>query len=344
MLFQRLHRISFINTKHYQFNFQRFNGSTIDIHQCIRTPLSIVTTSSQHKLIVKVIKRHNGNESNNSKNNSSEFEPPPSYFSRIYSGTQSIIGSMKDSYLELLGMKKQSFLRRRVDQAVSTRTAEYGDHVPSDYDGPTEIIMVKDQGSQWDQMKARLQNSPIIQQILKGTNVVAKAVGDTSIGKVVKDGSQVVKDKVEDIREIWETSQNPMIYALSNAWESVTGETEEAMAIKQIQRLDPLFVKEDWLEEARRTISPQLIKAHLLGDIRQFKEWTGEGVYRKLTEDIKARKTSGIVFDTNILDFDELDVKIKLLEGQSSPIVVVTYMAQQINCIRNKDGEIIEVS
>jgi hypothetical protein len=56
-----------------------------------------------------------------------------------------------------------------------------------------------------------------------------------------------------------------------------------------------------------------------------------------------ARKSDGISFDTNILDIGENAVIMKQLEDQSVAIVIV-YGVQQINCIRNKAGEIIEVS
>ena len=79
------------------------------------------------------------------------------------------------------------------------------------------------------------------------------------------------------------------------------------------------------------------------------------------------RKADGITFDTNVLEIDENTTIIRypdielgactcriylivvfclifvsLLEGEGA-VVVVIYMVQQINCIRNKEGDIIEV-
>jgi hypothetical protein len=75
-----------------------------------------------------------------------------------------------------------------------------------------------------------------------------------------------VKDKLEDAREIWETSQNPIIYTLSGIWDNVTGKlivktiplcgleccwnsgtTEEGRCIAQIRKLDPGFDKVDYV-------------------------------------------------------------------------------------------------
>ncbi len=92
----------------------------------------------------------------------------------------------------------------------------------------------------------------------------------------------------------------------------------------------------------RLTLAPRILKAHLIGDTAALKPWLGEAVYNKLAADIRARKHDGIVFDSNILEIDENQIVMKFMES-GSPIIVVVYMVQQINCIRNRKGEIIEV-
>lgn len=49
------------------------------------------------------------------------------------------------------------------------------------------------------------------------------------------------------------------------------------------------------------------------------------------------------MFDPNVLEVDENQIIIRLLDGEG-PVIVVVYMVQQINCIKNKAGEIVEVS
>ena len=74
-----------------------------------------------------------------------------------------------------------------------------------------------------------------------------------------------------------------------------------------------------------------------------FITFIGEGAFNKLSADIKLRKQDGIVFDSNLLDIDENRIIIKFLEN-GGPVIVIIYMVQQINCIKNRKGEIIEVS
>jgi mitochondrial import inner membrane translocase subunit TIM44 len=92
----------------------------------------------------------------------------------------------------------------------------------------------------------------------------------------------------------------------------------------------------------RINVAPIVIKAHLMGDMKTLKLWMTEGVYSRLAADIRARKADGIVIDANILAIDENTVIMRFIEG-GGPVILVVYMVQQINCIRNKAGEIIEV-
>lgn len=89
-------------------------------------------------------------------------------------------------------------------------------------------------------------------------------------------------------------------------------------------------------------LAPMIIKAHLQGDTGKLKPWCGEAVYNKLAADIRTRKHDGIVFDSNILEVEENQSILKVVES-GRPVIVVVFMVQQINCIRNKEGEIIEV-
>ena len=65
-------------------------------------------------------------------------------------------------------------------------------------------------------------------------------------------------------------------------------------------------------------------------------------MYHKLVADIRARKKDGHIFDSNILSIDENQLILKLVEDMG-PVIVAVYMVQQINCIRNKEGDIVEV-
>lgn len=265
----------------------------------------------------------------------------------------------QQAYQEMMGENQESRLSKKVHQAQTFRPTKKKEEGDEDEDGDGEekekkeeeekytggqaIVLVKEGKSAWESMKERLSDSPLIKEILKNSKKYGQQAAGTDIGKKATEAATQAKEKLEDAREFWETSQNPLVYTISGVWENMTQETEEGIAVSAIRKLDPDFDKEDWAEEVKRDLAPELISAHLAGNTAKLKPWLGEAVFAKLSADIRARKSDGIVFDTNILDIDENQIVLKFLEN-GGPVVVIVYMVQQINCIRNRKGEIIEGS
>jgi len=309
------------------------------------------------------------NNSNSTESSSSSSSSSSSFFSKFSSFTKNIdtndlprqaldsvktiyfsaIDNFQEGWNDMLGKNKKSVLQKKVMQASSFRKPsttvddndeEVEEPVPT---GPSAIVVVHQPKSAWEQMKNRLQDSPFIKEILKNSQKMGKVAADTPIGQQAQKISQGLKDKIEDAKEIWETSQNPLIYTVSGIWDNITGDTEESMCIREIRKLDPDFVKEEWAEEVRLNLVPDIIKSHLLGETKKLKPWLGEAVYNKLAADIRARKADGITFDTNILDVEEHQIVLRHLADRGNiSCVVGVYLVQQINCVRNKAGEIIE--
>lgn len=156
--------------------------------------------------------------------------------------------NLQQAYAEMMGHNKESNLQRNLQQAESFKkpknnSDDDAEEEPVAYTGPTAMVLVKEPQSQWDQMKNRLQSSKLIQDILKNSRKLGQQAASTDIGKKAVDVKNKVQDKIEDMREVWETSQNPIIYTLSGVWDNMTSETDEAMTITAIQKLDPKFVK-----------------------------------------------------------------------------------------------------
>lgn len=257
---------------------------------------------------------------------------------------------LKETWTEMVQGSGESKIRKTVahaesvrakQQATSSAEDEDEENKPPAYEGPTALVVAKSKKSTWEQMSERLSDSPLIREMLKNSRKIGKQAAGTDLGKQAKRVSENISNKIHDAREFWETTQNPLVYKLSGAWESLTSPTEEGMAIGEIQRLDPDFIKEEWAEEVKREITPKIIKAHIEGDLKTLKPRLGEAVYNKLAADIRMRKADGLTIDPRVLDIDEMHVLVRHLETEG-PLILVVYMVQQINCIRNREGEIVE--
>ena len=105
----------------------------------------------------------------------------------------------------------------------------------------------------------------------------------------------------EDAREAWETSQNPWVYRISSVYETITAETPESIAVKELRVLDPEFTLDDWREDVVELILPQIMSWFLQGKINQLKPWLGESVFKRIAAEITARQKEGVQIDTHVL-------------------------------------------
>ena len=156
--------------------------------------------------------------------------------------------NLKAAWGEMTGSSRASVLEKKFEQSQSFRRARNddddhdSDQPASNPGGPSALVVVPADKSYWERMEQRL-DGPIIREILRGAKRYGKAVADTDVGKQAQKVTQSMKDKIDDAREFWETSQNPIVHTLSGVWENMTGDTEEGLTISEIRKKDPEFIK-----------------------------------------------------------------------------------------------------
>lgn len=157
-------------------------------------------------------------------------------FAATKKASSSFVSGFKDAWRELITPQQKSKIRVPVVQAKPSEVDE-------NYDGPTAMVLVDQPKSVWESMQDRLGSSPLIREVLKNTRKMQAAAAETDVGKTAKKVSENFRNKIEDAREVWETSQNPLIYSLSSVVDSLTSHTEESLAIKAIQAVEKDFDK-----------------------------------------------------------------------------------------------------
>jgi import inner membrane translocase subunit TIM44 len=147
----------------------------------------------------------------------------------------------------------------------------------------------------------------------------------------------------EDANEAWETSQNPWVYRLSSVYDTITAESEYAIAVRELRKLDPDFTLESWKTDVVEHTLPKIMDMFLQGRIKELKPWLGEAVYNRLAAEIRERKKEGVQIDTNVLGIMNSEILACEVDhvNKGSPIILLHYMCQQINCVRKKEDESI---
>uniref|UniRef100_A0A7S2AU20 Tim44-like domain-containing protein n=1 Tax=Octactis speculum TaxID=3111310 RepID=A0A7S2AU20_9STRA len=246
---------------------------------------------------------------------------------------------------ELFGEKEQKMLRKSVRGAnppsKGANAHDDDDDGDIEYTGSSEIMVVDPAASPWERLGARLREQRLYQSLLKAAEEAKKS----KIGKQAGKAKDRVNDGIEDAREAWETSQNPWVYRISEVWDSVTYETDTAVVLRELQRLDPGFSLEVWKEEMTTILIPEILESWSRGDVKKIKYWLQKDMLQRLVYDINERKKEKQIMDSNILslDFAEVLIDTSFLDNNSGPMLGIFVAVQQINCIRHLDtGEITE--
>lgn len=135
---------------------------------------------------------------------------------------------------------------------------------------------------------------------------------------------------------------------LSSAFENplfdrLFGESEIAASIREMKDIDYSFRLEDFAEDIEYVVAPHIIRTYLEGDQEALKVHCGEAAFAAVDASIKSRKQQQMSLDTNILAGPtEIELKGAKLMDKGPPCFIWTFNMQQVNCLRDKNDEIIE--
>lgn len=192
----------------------------------------------------------------------------------------------------------------------------------------TDIVIVPRKksrlGKQWEAFKEKIQGHPIYKRMSGFSE------------PVISKGQELA----EDVREHWETSDNPVVHKIQDLNETVFGETATALSFKEIRRRDPSFSLPEFVAEVQEMIRPTL-SAYLKGNVEVLKKICSPEVIERCRAERRAYEGQGIFFDNKILHISEVEVRETKMMGDS-PIIIVAFQTQQVYCVRDRHGSVTE--
>ncbi|KAK7260945.1 hypothetical protein RIF29_27247 [Crotalaria pallida] len=192
----------------------------------------------------------------------------------------------------------------------------------------TELLVVPSKQSWWskkfDEIKDKVRGHPASKRIAKISEPV------TAKGQEI----------VEDLRDRYETSDNPIIHKIQDLNDSMFQETDAAVSYKEIRQRDPDFSLPEFVAEVQEAVKP-VLNAYLEGDDETLKKYCSPELIERFKAERMAYQSHGIFFDHKILHISDVDVRETKMMG-ASPVIIVVFQTQQIHCVRNRDGAITE--
>jgi len=126
-------------------------------------------------------------------------------------------------------------------------------------------------------------------------------------------------------------------------FEKVFGESEIAASIREMKDMDPQFRLDEFAEDIEHMVAPHIIRSFLEGDKRALELHCGEATFNAVNQSLKSREKQKVTLDASILA-GPLDIELKgaKLMETGPPLFIWSFYCQQINCLMDKDGEVIE--
>jgi import inner membrane translocase subunit TIM44 len=320
-------------------------------------PTATTTTTAKKKDLRESIERlkgeskdNNGAEGASSTSNIDDGNNP--YVEKLSTIGSSFLDTLSQTWEDLITSGQAKDINKKIGtvhptNSDGTTAPNYAnDDAAADkyesYAGSRDIMLIDpiEQLTAWERMQRRLRDTPIISNILDRTERVYEESGAKTH---ITNTSQKIQSIKEDAAEAWETSQNPWVYRASSVYDTLTAESEFAIASRQLQLLDPDFTLENWKRDVVDYTLPKIMKLFLEGRITELKPWLGEAVYNRLAAEVRARKKEGVQMDTNVLAIMNAEILACEVEGSSvnvergsDPIILLHFMCQQIHCVRKK--------
>uniref|UniRef100_A0A182PV85 Mitochondrial import inner membrane translocase subunit TIM44 n=1 Tax=Anopheles epiroticus TaxID=199890 RepID=A0A182PV85_9DIPT len=162
-----------------------------------------------------------------------------------------------------------------------------------------------------------------------------------------KNNNQYV-NKVLTWKMRYDESENPMIRAsrlltdkVSDVMGNLFSKTELSETLTEICKIDPSFDQKQFLRDCERDIIPNVLEAIVRGELEVLRDWCFESTYNVIATPIAQAQKAGYRLDSKILDIENVDLAMgKVME--QGPVLIVTFQTQQIMCVRDGKGAVIE--
>lgn len=166
-----------------------------------------------------------------------------------------------------------------------------------------------------------------------------------------KENNQYV-NKLFEYKTQYDESDNPMVRATRGITERFTTmfggmfkSTEMSEVLTEIVRVEPTFNLDSFLKRVQNDIIPNVMEALSQGEMEILKDWCTETAFNMLTHPIEQCKQLKFNYCNEVLDISHLDVaatKIMEFGEQPSPVLIVTFTAQQIIYVTDSKGTVQE--
>lgn len=123
--------------------------------------------------------------------------------------------------------------------------------------------------------------------------------------------------------------------------QSTTEEKTELSETDKALSLIPNFNKENFINSAKKAFE-LIVTSFSKGDVKTLEMLVNLKLFKKFQEVINQRQNDGITSETDFIGFDSAEITHAEITKNDIAKITVKFISEQVNLLRNKEGEIIE--
>lgn len=193
------------------------------------------------------------------------------------------------------------------------------------------MVFTPEEKTRWSKLTEELKDAPLIRDLL----LLKQKVNDS---KVVK----AARDAAEDARNVFETSQNPIVYRAYGAYEGVFRDSPFAEALKEFRNIDSNFSIAKLHEEMEEEFIPKILDGYLKGNLEIIEHICESEALSHIKASINTRKENKQKMDDTILNIDHITVLDLKSVDKVGPVAFIQFMAQHIDCMYDYEGNVVQ--
>ncbi|XP_053677859.1 mitochondrial import inner membrane translocase subunit TIM44 isoform X2 [Anopheles nili] len=128
---------------------------------------------------------------------------------------------------------------------------------------------------------------------------------------------------------------------VSDIMGNLFSKTELSETLTEICKIDPSFDQKHFLRDCENDIIPNVLESIVRGELDVLRDWCFESTYNVIATPIAQAQKAGYRLDSKILDIENVDLAMGKVMDQG-PVLIVTFQTQQIMCVRDAKGAVIE--
>eukprot|EP00924_Labyrinthula_sp_SR-Ha-C_P001366 snap_masked-scaffold_44-processed-gene-1.33-mRNA-1 protein AED:0.38 eAED:0.38 QI:0/-1/0/1/-1/1/1/0/376 len=254
----------------------------------------------------------------------------------------------KDALRNIFNLKPVDKITKMETERLERVKIHQENKANPDYKPPTtsELVVQKvEEVNTSDPIWKRFSSSLSFQS----SELFTKLLGEENMEKI-SEQKEKVKDKVEEARQTFETSQNPVVYKVYSAYETVLKDSPAGETIKEWRKNEPHLSFDE--NEIVKTIEdpyeddgliPKVLDLYFTAEEHldevdlELEKYCGEKARMGIRASGQQRVAIGQRMSGDILSIGDTNV-LKVEDGK----VLIRTMVQQIDCLYDLTGEIVE--